>query len=444
MSFPRYPKYTQSGAEWPWEVPEDWHLWKLAHAFTTIGSGTTPKSDNRAYYDDGDIAWVNTGDLNDGEMDDCEKRVTAAAMAEHSALKLYPAGSLLIAMYGATTGKLGLIRFSATVNQACCVLGGATAIVPKFLFYWLLGFRDRILSLATGGGQPNISQDIVRALRVARPDVAQQIQIVEFLDHETIKIDALVAQQRRLIELLKEKRQAVISHAVTKGLNPHAPMKDSGIEWLGEVPTHWRATRVRALFRQQKRQDQKDKEVLSVYRDYGVILKDSRDDNLNKTPEDLSSHQLVNPGDLVVNKMKAWQGSLGVSDLEGITSPDYMVFAPCHREDSRFLHLLLRSRCLSSVYLSISNGIRPAQWRLEPDLFLGLRIFLPPIDEQRELASFIVEHASRFDALTVEAQRAIDLFQERRTALISAAVTGQIDVRQVAATVGSAAVAACA
>lgn len=143
----------------------------------------------------------------------------------------------------------------------------------------------------------------------------------------------------------------------------------------------------------------------------------------------LARYQLVNPGDLVVNKMKAWQGSLGVSDLEGITSPDYVVFAPRHQESSAFLHLLLRSRSMVTIYRSISNGIRPAQWRLEPDSFLSLQIPLPSRREQRELITYIIDQTSHFDALTAEAQRAIDLLQERRTALISAAITGQIDVR---------------
>ena len=152
MSFPRYPKYKPSGVEWLGDVPEHWEIWKLAHAFSIIGSGTTPKTDNRTFYDDGDTPWINTGDLNDGELHSCEKRVTQQAIAEHTSLKLYPAGSLLIAMYGATIGKLGMLCFPATVNQACCVFAGASPIVSKFMFYWFLGLRQQILSLATGGG----------------------------------------------------------------------------------------------------------------------------------------------------------------------------------------------------------------------------------------------------------------------------------------------------
>jgi type I restriction enzyme S subunit len=239
MSFPRYPEYKESGVEWLGVVPGHWEVWKLSHSFAQIGSGTTPKTDNREYYDNGAIPWVNTGDLNDGTLEECEKRITALAINDHSSLKTYPPGSLLIAMYGATIGKLAILNFSATVNQACCVFAGKSEIASKFMFYWFLGLRQQIISLATGGGQPNISQDILRSLRVASPPLPEQTQIAAFLDRETAKIDALVAEQRRLMALLKEKRQALITHAVTKGLDPNVKMKPSGVDWIGDVPDHW-------------------------------------------------------------------------------------------------------------------------------------------------------------------------------------------------------------
>ncbi len=203
----------------------------------------------------------------------------------------------------------------------------------------------------------------------------------------------------------------------------HTRYKDSGVEWVGEVPAHWTPIRLRALFRQEKRQNHFGEPVLSVYRDYGVIYKDSREDNINKTPEDLSAYQLVRTGDLVVNKMKAWQGSLGVSGLNGITSPDYAVFAPHHRADSSFLHHLLRSARMVSFYRGISNGIRPDQWRLEPDVFLQLHIILPAVDEQAAIASFLNRETAKIDALVAEQQRLIELLNEKRQAVISHAVT---------------------
>jgi len=204
-----------SGIEWLGEVPEHWEVWKLAHAFDVIGSGTTPKSDNAAYYEDGETAWLNTGDLNDGELWDCEKRVTNLALTEHSSLKVYPSGSLVIAMYGATIGKLGMLRFPSSVNQACCVFVESKQIQSKFLFHWFFGWRQQIVSLAIGGGQPNISQEILRGVRLACPPLVEQQAIAAFLDTETAKFDTLILEANRAIELLKERRSALISAAVT-------------------------------------------------------------------------------------------------------------------------------------------------------------------------------------------------------------------------------------
>ena len=163
---------------------------EVGPCFAVIGSGTTPKTDNREYYDDGDTPWINTGDLTDGELEDCARRITVRALADHaSTQESTPPALCLIAMYGATIGKLAILRFPAAVNQACCVFTGVSQIVSKFLFYWFVGSRQQILSLATGGGQPNVNQDILRALRVARPAAAEQAAIIDFLDDETATLD---------------------------------------------------------------------------------------------------------------------------------------------------------------------------------------------------------------------------------------------------------------
>jgi type I restriction enzyme S subunit len=442
MSFPRYPKYKDSGIEWLGEVPEHWATWKLPYAFEVIGSGTTPKTGNREYYDDGDIPWVNTGDLNDGQLEDCQKRVTEKALADHSSLKLYPPGSLLIAMYGATIGKLAMLQFPATVNQACCVFGGASVIVPEFMFYWFLGLRQQIISLATGGGQPNVSQDILRSLRVARPAPAEQTAIAAFLDRETAKIDGLVAEQRRLMELLKEKRQAVISHAVTKGLNPDAPMKPSGIEWLGDVPEHWSVAHLRRLIRP------------GTSITYGIIqagpdieggipyirTSDMADDSLPEsgymrtTPEIESAYlrSKVSPNDLIV----AIRATLG----KGLLVPDYLDGANltqgtarvCPGENllPRFLLWSFNSDYCQTSIRVVAKGTTFLEITLHALRRIPLAV--PPMTEQEAIVTKLDNDVAEFDALIAEAQRAIDLLQERRTALISAAVTGQIDVRQLA------------
>ncbi len=237
MTFPAYPDYRDSGVEWLGAVPTYWESWKISHAFGELGSGTTPPTSETEWYEGGTVPWVTTGELRESIIWETKKLLSPKAISAFSALRLHPAGSLAIAMYGATIGRLGILGVEATTNQACCLLTRPNHLHVKFTFYWLLVFKQSIIDLyASGGGQPNINQEIIANLKIPAPGVQEQIQIARFLDHETARIDALIEEQQRLIELLKEKRQAVISHAVTKGLDPTVPMKDSGAEWLGEVP----------------------------------------------------------------------------------------------------------------------------------------------------------------------------------------------------------------
>ena len=169
------------------------------------------------------------------------------------------------------------------------------------------------------------------------PPLAEQIRIAAFLDQETAKIDGLVAEQRRLMELLKEKRQAVISHAVTRGLNPDAPFKPSGIEWLGDVPEHWDVRRIATVFREIMEPGNDELPILSVSIHHGVSDKEIDDDDMDRKvarSEDRSKYKRVAPGDLVYNMMRAWQGGFGTVTVEGMVSPAYVVARPqlpsCH------------------------------------------------------------------------------------------------------------------
>jgi type I restriction enzyme S subunit len=442
MSFPRYDHYQDSDIELLGEVPTHWDVWKLAHAFTQIGSGTTPKSDKAEYYDEGTIPWVNTGDLDDGPLTECAKNITEKAAEDHSTLKLYPAGSLLFAMYGATIGKLGMLEFPATVNQACCVFSGDSPITAKFLFYWFLGLRQKILSLATGGGQPNVSQDILRTLRVACPDKDEQKAISSFLDSETSKIDGLVAEQRRLIELLKEKRQAVISHAVTKGLNPNAPMKDSGIEWLGDVPEHWEVemlsrltTKIGNGFVGPTRDILVESGVPYVQATHIKKGRVNFDGAYFVTPEwaEWQSKAALQLDDVLVVQTGAGTGDVGLVSEEEVGYRCHaliIVRSIKSRLLGSFLSVTLQSQYGVQTLESIQTG------GMHPHLNCGnvkfVYVPIPPLDEQQVIVEYIAERSQKFDSLEAEAKRAIELLQERRTALITAAVTGKIDVREFA------------
>lgn len=187
---------------------------------------------------------------------------------------------------------------------------------------------------------------------------------------------------------------------------------------------HWTPARMGWLFRPISERDHPDETVLSVFRDHGVVPKDSRSDNFNRTPESLNAYQLVQPGDLVVNRMKAWQGSLGISPYRGIVSPDYEILRPITTDvDPRYLHQLLRSRPLIDQYGMRSTGIRPSQWRLYWDQMKTIEVALPPLEEQRAIADYLDHETAKIDTLIAKQEQLIATLRERRSAMIRQAVS---------------------
>lgn len=204
--------------------------------------------------------------------------------------------------------------------------------------------------------------------------------------------------------------------------------KDSGVEWLGEIPQHWEFKNIRAVTELKSERNRPDLPVLSVYREYGVLLKDSRDDNHNATSLDISNYKVVKAGDLVVNKMKAWQGSMGVSQYEGIVSPAYIICrVDSDKVEPKFLHYLLRSKLYIGIYNALSYGVRVGQWDMHYEDFKKIPLFLPSVEEQKRIVEFIDRKTSEIDQAIAQKQRLIELLQEQKAILINQAVTKGLD-----------------
>ncbi len=274
----------------------------------------------------------------------------------------------------------------------------------------------------------------LKGLILPFPPPDEQIRVATFLGRETAKIDALVGEQRRLIGLLKEKRRAVISHAVTRGLDPHTPIKASGIEWLGDVPSHWEVGRMANVFREVAESGVGDLPILSVSIHHGVSDKEFNAEEMDRKvtrSDDRSKYKRVAPGDLVYNMMRAWQGGFGTVTVEGMVSPAYVVARPKTSITTAYVEHLLRTPQAIEQMRRYSRGITDFRLRLYWDEFRNIQIPLPPEQEAVEICRAIKSMDNSFNELTAEAERAIQLLQERRAALISAAVTGKIDVRDI-------------
>lgn len=209
--------------------------------------------------------------------------------------------------------------------------------------------------------------------------------------------------------------------------NCHTEYKPSGAHWLGDIPSHWAVKPLWAMYRARKHTGHPQETLLSVYRDYGVVEKSSRDDNKNRESEDLSGYQLVVNGDLVTNKMKTWQGSIAVSGLQGIVSPAYYVYGKLHSGNDAYFHHLFRSVPYITGYQSISKGIRVGQWDLEADKFRLFPVLIPPRPEQDAIVAHLDRATTRIDALVAKKTRFIELLREKHQTLITHAVTKGLD-----------------
>jgi len=304
-----------------------------------------------------------------------------------------------------------------------------SSTTPHYLrwVYWLL----QTLHLDEGTDEaavPGLNREIAYSRDVAVPPLPQQHAIADYLDRETARIDTLIMVKERLLELLAEKRQAIISHAVTRGLDPNVPLRDSGIPWLGKIPTPWEVERARWLFCERNvRSETGEEELLTVSHITGVTPRTEKDVNMFEA-ETKEGYKICFPGDLVINTLWAWMGAMGVAPLKGIVSPSYHVYAIGTRYNPSYIDSLVRLPLFAQEVIRYSKGVWTSRLRLYPEGFFEIYLPVPPLDEQQAIVEHISCEAAKINAVRDATEKTIALLKERRTALIAAAVTGQIEV----------------
>jgi type I restriction enzyme, S subunit len=444
MSFLRYPNYKETGVEWLGQVPEHWKVLQIRRT-TYLKARVGWKGLTSEEFREQAFAYLVTGSdfrAKFVKWDECYQ-VEKARYDDDPFIQLRN-GDLLITKDG-TIGKLAIV---SNLDRPACLNSGIFVARPRNSYttefmYWLLSSTvfSVFCDLESFGSTINhLYQNVFERFAFPAPPESEQLTIAEFLDRETGKIDELIAEQERLIELLKEKRQAVISHAVTKGLNPDVPMKDSGIEWIGQVPEHWNTVPLKSL-------TQPDRPIM-----YGIVLPgpdvgeggvpilkggNVRPSRLNLDSMARTTVEIEAPyararlqqGDLVYSI----RGTIGDCEIVPPELSGANITQDVARVaiDDQYSTQWARWSLLSSaIREELACGSLGAAVR-------GINIFdlkrvqlpTPPTKtEQSEIADFLEIEISRFDTLTAEAQKAITLLHERRSALISAAVTGQIHV----------------
>jgi type I restriction enzyme S subunit len=434
MSFPRYPEYKDSGVEWLGEVPGHWKAVPLktvsTHNDDVLDESTTP---------DAEIAYVDISSV-DGINGIKTKEDMLFSAAPSRARRRVKHGDVIVSTVRTYLKAIARIRDpeeNLVVSTGFAVIRPRGELAPDFLGHLVSAgfFVDQVIARSTGVSYPAINASELVAIPVPVPPLPEQTQIAAFLDRETAKIDGLVAEQRRLMALLKEKRQAVISHAVTRGLNPHAPMKPSGIEWLGDVPEHWEVSRIKRVASIRYGIGEPPKyhpEGTPLIRATNVHAGKLFDEGMVFVdPAEIPAQRIVwlTPGDIIVVRSGAYTGdSAIIPSIYGTCIAGFDMVLRCHSANPAFIQFVLLSKYLKEGQIDLEK-MRAAQPHLNAEELGSCVLVLPDAQEQNEITSFLETESGKFDTLITEAQRAIDLLQERRTALISAAATGQIDVR---------------
>lgn len=431
-----YPAYKDSGVEWVGKVPAHWETAPIKYV-GKLESGHTPSRSVPEYWENCSVPWFTLADIWQvrkaglSVVTETSELVSELGLANSSARRL-PPGTVILSRT-ASVGYPAIMGCEMATSQDFAAWICGNRLHNEYLYCCLLAMRQELDRLMIGSTHKTIYMPDIEQFRCPLPPIGEQRAISAAIKRETARIDALIAKKTTFIELLAKKRQALITHAVTKGMNRKVKMKDSGIEWIGEVPAHWEIRRMATLFREAIRPGTHDLPLLSISIHDGIsddeLSSEDRDRRVSQI-EDRTKYKRVVPGDLAYNMMRAWQGAFGAVTVDGLVSPAYVVAEPTADFRTAYIEHLLRTPSAIEEMRRYSRGIADFRMRLYWDYFRDLKVCIAPIEEQDAILERIKTEAGRIDRITEKTQLSIALLKKRRSALITAAVTGQIDLRE--------------
>jgi len=427
----KYEKYKDSGIEWIGEIPEHWSLNKVKHNFS-FKTGFTPPSGKTEYYEGGSHIWINISDLQEKEIHDSANKITDKAIEEFKP-EIVPKGSLLYS-FKLSVGRVGFNMVDCYTNEAIFSIDPNGSANLNFFYYSL---PEQIIKNANENiyGAKILNQELIKNAFLVVPTPEEQTAIANYLDRKTAEIDELIADKKRLLELYEEEKTAIINQAVTKGINPNAPMKDSGIEWLGEIPVHWEVKRLSWCFEiiGSGTTPKAGSEQYYLNGEFNWLLTGDLTDGeiwetskkiTQKALDDYTSLKKYPENSIVMAMYGATIGKLGILKIPTAVNQACCVMGnPIHFTHLFAFYLLLAARN-EIIILSYGGG----QPNISQELIKSFRAQVPPINEQKEIIRHIETECTRIYSKKSNTKKLIDLLTEYRTALISEVVTGKIKV----------------
>jgi len=427
----RYPRCKDSGVEWIGEIPEGWETVRLKHLTKKIGSGITPRGGAENY-----LVWGIPLIRSQNVQFEGLSLEGLAHISDEQNKKMINSKALpndvLLNITGASIGRTCMVPQNmeqSNVNQHVCIIRPRRSSLSQFMWRFLSSEAGQIQVFEGEDGisREGLNFERIKNFVITLPPDDDRKRITAYLDSNLTAIVSLISKKQRLIELLKEKRAAIITQAVTKGLDHNAPMKDSGVEWIGEIPKHWRILKTKHVTNQrnikQVNSDKSERYVgLENVESWTGLLLSTTD------PESLSGDCLeFRQGDVLFGKLRPYLAKAWQADFSGLCSGEFIVLEP-KKMIGMYLVYLLRNPNFIDFIDSLTYGVKMP--RLSPEQFMNLEVPFPDNNEQEKIASFIREETSKIDFFISKIEKSIELLKEYRSALITAAVTGKIDVRE--------------
>ena len=414
----RYNEYKDSGVQWLGEIPSHWETPRLNQIGKYInGYAFKPKD-----WTDSGLPIIRIQDLTGSN--DNPNYFSGTIDTKY----LIHDNDILVS-WAATLDAYVWKRGDAWLNQHIFKAIPHSTINSHF-YLWLLKVAMENLNNDNKHGimMQHLTAVVFNHFRVPLPPISEQQAIADYLDTATAKIDEAIAQQQKMIDLLNERKQIIINNAVTKGLNPDAPMKDSGVDWIGEIPKHWEMKRLKTILSvKDKRNVDPEALLLSVYTAIGVRPRQELEERGNKAST-VINYKIVSKGDLIVNRLLAWMGAYGLSNYDGVTSPDYDVYS-FHADVNRgYYETLFRNTQFKSDCYKYGHGIMMMRWRTYSDEFLSINVPIPPRQEQDAIFDYLKPQIDKIEEGIEQCNRMVTLLQERKQIIINDVVTGKIKV----------------
>ena len=411
-----------SGIEWIGEIPKEWTINSISQLFSQVKNKNT------------DLQETNLLSLSYGKIKRKNIETTDGLLPESfDGYNIVESNDIVLRLTDLQNDhkslRVGLVTERGIITSAYLTIRNHSESIAKYLYFYLHAFDISKGFYGMGAGvRQGLNWDGIKWLKMLSPSIPEQQAIADFLDTQCAHIDSVIEKTRSAIEEYKKLKQAVITQAVTKGIRPNREMKDSGIEWIGEIPKEWAVQRIKTIFNLRDERNYlplEEVNLISLYTDKGVVQHSDLEKTTGNKASNADGYKKVYENDIIVNIILCWMGAIGRSSYQGVTSPAYDIYVPSNTIECRFYHHYFRTKGFSGDCYKRGKGIMAMRWRTYSDQFRDIKVVVPPLKEQQEILNYLDEKTAAIDSLIQKKEQLISELEAYKKSLIYEYVTGK-------------------